>query len=210
MSVVNYATLTQLKSYLGISGTQDDLVLQLLLDWAYNTLNNLLQVESMNLTTGEDTVEAKKIYNNDWYYGYNIFLRNKPVTAITKINWTTYEGVKGTDYLITYDRKATIKDLMDYIATLSWDTFQIEYTRGYDRDLNEWVPGAGDTLPDDIKLLQMMLVAWEWNKKGMEWVVEYKLGDETIKFGSVNGQSEQDTFFSFKTILDKYRTFTLP
>jgi len=210
MTVINYATLAQVKDYLGISWTSEDTVLQQLLDSSYYIINNLLNVDTLNETTGIEQVDAKNIYSNVWYYWYNIFLKNKPVSAVTKINWTSYAGAKGTDYIIVYDRKVVIKDLYNYITNLQRDYFDIEYTRWYDRDLSWTTPWPNDTLPDDIKLLQMMLVSGKYNTKWSEWLKQYKLWEETITFGTINWQSADDIFFSFKIILDKYKSFILP
>jgi len=210
MNILNYATLAQVKSYLGVSWTSEDTVIQQLLNSSYYTLNKLLSITSFNETTSTEQVDIREIYRDAWYYWYNIFLKNKPVTAITKINDTAYTGVKGTDYMIVYDRKAIISDMNDYVLNLDFNYFNIEYTRWYDRDETLLVPWTWDTLPDDIKLLQMMLVSGLYNTKGMEWLKQYKLGDETITFWSVSWKAADDTYFSFKTILDKYKTFILP
>jgi len=278
---MNYATLAQIKSYLGISWTSSDTILQTLMDSSYVTLNNLLGVDTMNEATNTDTVDVNTIYQNVWYYGYNILLKNKPVSAITTINGTAYAWVKGTGYLIVCERKIIIKDLSTYIATLNWDFFDIIYTAGYDRDevktldvsaaidatggivtiplTANWysedevitiagstnydgtytilsattdtfnitatynaetfawtetctntIPWSGDELPNDIALLQMMLVGGLYSARGHEWIKSYKLGDESITFSDMNWTSPDDLFFSFKVILDKYKTFTLP
>ena len=279
---MNYATLAQLKSYLWISWTSSDTILQALLDSSYVVLNNLFGVDTMNEASNTDTVDVRKIYHNVWYYGYNVFLKNKPVSSLTSINWTTYTWVKGTDYLIVYDRKAVIKDLQEYITTLVWDYFDIVYVSGYDRDnvklldnaaavdATGWivtipltangysedevvtiawstnyngnytivavatdtfnitatynaetfawtetctsiaVPWPNDELPNDIALLQMMLTSGLYNTKWNEWIKQYKLWDESITFKDINWTSADDLYFSFKVILDKYKTFTLP
>ena len=210
MSIVNYATLEELKAYLGISGSDQDTILQQLLDSSYYTLNNLIGIDTFNLTTGTEIIDLDKMYYNNWYQGIYLFFKNKPVSAITKIAGETYTGVKGTDYLIVQLRKAIINDMTNYINNLNFNFVEIEYTWGYDRDLDAGVPGSEDELPDDIKVMQMMLVSGMYNTKGMEGVKEYKLGDETIKFSGAGGQSPDEVYFGFKILLDQYKTFILP
>jgi len=205
MAFTNYATLAQVKDYLWITDTSNDSLIQHLLNSSYYLLNKLIWVTTLNGWSVTEELNLGDIYKWVWYYWFNIYLKNKPVSAITKINWTAYTWVKWTDYMITYDRKLTIKDLDNYIVSLNFDVFEIEYTAWYNRD-DSWV----DTLPDDIKLMQMMLVSWLYNKKGNEWIHQYRLWDESISFWSQNNMGADDMYFSFKTMLDKYKSFYLP
>jgi hypothetical protein len=156
----------------------------------------------MNLTTGVEYIEQNKLYTNwlqDWFY-----LTNKPVLSINKIWWDNYSWVKWTDYMVIYDRKILFNRI-NFLDKIKFWLLEVEYTWWYNRD-NGWV----DELPDDLKLMQMMLVWWMWNSKGMEWVSSYKIWDESITFWSVNWQSPDEVYFSFKLLLNRYKTFNLP
>lgn len=202
MDIVSYATLEELKQYLWITDNTNDNVLTEMLNTSYLLLNHLIWVDTMNLTTGVEFIEANKLYTNwlqDWFY-----LTNKPVLSINKIWWENYSWVKWTDYMVIYDRKILFNRI-NFLDKIKFWLLEVEYTWWYNRD-NGWV----DELPDDLKLMQMMLVWWMWNSKGMEWVSSYKIWDEQIVFGSHNWQSPDEIYFSFKLLLNRYKTFNLP
>ena len=46
--------------------------------------------------------------------------------------------------------------------------------------------------------------------KDYQGVTSYKLGDESISFGDLNGETAENIYYSFKKILDKYKSFNLP
>ena len=202
MEIVSYATLEELKQYLWITDNTNDNVLTEMLNTSYLLLNHLIWVDTMNLTTGVEFIEANKLYTNwlqDWFY-----LTNKPVLSINKVWWENYSWVKWTDYMVIYDRKILFNRI-NFLDKIKFWLLEVEYTWWYNRD-NDWV----DELPDDLKLMQMMLVWWMWNSKWMEWVSSYKIWDESIAFWSVNWQSPDEIYFSFKLLLNRYKTFNLP
>lgn len=194
---MSYSTLSQFKEYLGIaaSDTSQDSLLTEFLNASYSKLNNICGVDSFNKWTYTQVIEKRWIFETVRWLEF--YLKNKPVSSIDKINeesvWT-----KGTDYLIIYDRRAVFKKL-----TLDERWFlNVEYTAWY------------QTIPDDLKLLEMMLWSWMYQEHGNEWVSSYKLWDEQITFGnrtSNNGTiTPDDQYFSFTALLDKYKNFNLP
>lgn len=206
MEIVSYATLTDLKKYLWISWTDNDTILTEMLNTAYLQLNHLIWVDTLNLTTGVEYIEQNKLYTN--WLQERFYLTNKPVSVITKIWWENYSGVKWTDYMVIYDRKILFNK-MDFLDKIKFGLLEIEYTRWYNRARIDWQTTVDD-LPDDIKLMQMMLVWWMWNNKGMEWVSSYKIWDESITFWNINWQSADEVYFSFKMLLNRYKSFNLP
>lgn len=202
MNIVSYATLAELKQYLWISDDTNDNILTEMLNTSYLQLNHLIWVDTMNLTTGVEYIEQDKLYTN--WLQERFYLTNKPVSIITKIWWENYQWVKWTDYMVIYDRKILF-NRMTFLDKIKFWLLEVEYTWWYNRD-NEWV----DELPDDLKLMQMMLVWWMRNSKWMEWVSSYKIWDESITFWSVNWQSADEVYFSFKLLLNRYKTFNLP
>lgn len=194
---MSYSTLSQFKEYLGIaaSDTSQDSLLTEFLNASYSKLNNICGVDSFNKWTYTQIIEKRWIFETARWLEF--YLKNKPVSSIDKIN---EESVweKWTDYLIIYDRRAVFKKL-----TLDERWFlNVEYTAWY------------QTIPDDLKLLEMMLWSWMYQEHGNEWVSSYKLWDEQITFGnrtSNNGTiTPDDQYFSFTALLDKYKNFNLP
>lgn len=197
-----YSTLAQFKEYLWIdsSDTSQDSTLTIVLNSANAKLNNICWVDSFAKWTFTQTIESRWIYESPRWIEF--FLKNKPVVSIDKLNWESYSWIKWTDYLVIYDRRIITKkiDLND------WWMLDIEYTAWY------------QTIPDDLKLLEMMIACWllpdSLKSQCMIGISEYKLWDETIKFWSKTSSnwaySEDDVYFSFTTLLNRYKNFILP
>ena len=103
--------------------------------------------------------------------------------------------------MIIYDRRNILKK----VTLNDFWLVNIKYKAWYNRN-NEWV----DELPDDLKLMEMMLASGMWQQHNYEWVSSYKLGDESITFGSKGDASADDQYFTFTTLLNKYKNFILP
>ena len=189
-----YSTLEQFKQYLwlDVSDTSQDAMLTSFLNTANAKLNNLCWVDSFARWTYTQTVEARWIYESPRWFEF--YLKNKPVVSIDKMNWESDVW----DYLVIYDRRIITKK----ISLNDWNMLNIEYTAWY------------ETIPDDLKLLEMMIASWLRQEHNYEWVSEYRLWDETIKFWSKTWNnwvlSPDDIYFSFTTLLNKYKNFYLP
>ena len=203
-----YSSLSQFKNFIGIdqNDTSRDGQLTLMLESACATLNHLCGVDSFDLWEYEENIDLRKIYIN-WFW-YNIFLKNKPVQNIDKINGVDYVWVKWTDYMVANQRRVILKSL-DEKSDFWFIT--VKYTAWYNRN-NEWM----DELPDDLKLMEMMIACWQLpDSMKMELnigVSSYKLWDEQITFGSKNttqNQTADDLYFSFTVMLWKFKNFTL-
>lgn len=194
---MSYSTLLQFKEYLWIasSDTSQDSVLTEFLNASNSKLNHICWVDSFAKWTYTQMIEKRWIFNTARWLEF--YLKNKPVSSIDKINnesvWT-----KWTDYLIIYERRAVFKKLnLDDRWFLN-----VEYTAWY------------QTIPDDLKLMEMMLWSWMYQEHGNEWVSSYRLWDESITFWSKTWNnwtmSPDDQYFSFTALLDKYKNFNLP
>lgn len=196
-----YANLTLFKQYLGIpaSDTTNDNLLTMFLNSAEEKINNLCWVDSFDEWKYNEDIEARKVYATSRWY--EVYLKNKPVQSISKINWVDYTWTHGTDYMIIYDRRIIFNE----IQLWSFWILSIWYKAWYNRNDN-WV----DRLPDDLKLMEMMLASGMRQQHNYEWVSSYKLGDESITFGSKWNMTPDDQYFSFTTLLNKYKNFNLP
>jgi hypothetical protein len=192
-----YSTLAQFKDYLWISqsDTSQDTLLTEFLNASNSKLNHICWVDSFAKWTYTQSIESRWIFETARWLEF--YLKNKPVASIDKINdesvWT-----KWTDYLIIYDRRAVFKNL----NLNDWWFLNVEYTAWY------------ETIPDDLKLMEMMLASWMYLKKWEEWVSSYKLWDESITFWTISWSNwtmtPDDQYFSFTALLDKYKNFNLP
>lgn len=196
-----YANLTLFKQYLEIPAgdTSNDNLLTMFLNSAEEKINNLCWVDSFDEWTYNEDIEARKVYATSRWY--EVYLKNKPVQEISKINWVDYTWTHGTDYMIIYDRRIIFKE----IQLWSFWILSIWYKAWYNRN-DDWV----DRLPDDLKLMEMMLASGMRQQHNYEWVSSYKLGDESITFGSRGNMTPDDQYFSFTTLLNKYKNFNLP
>lgn len=189
-----YSNLELFKQYIGVSGNDQDQLLTSFLKTAYQKINKLCGVDSFLLKDREQMVDLRAVVESS--RGLEVYLKNKPVKQIKKINGEVYAGVKGKDYLVIYERRVIFQKL----PLNDFWFLTVEYEAGY----------AQEDLPDDLKLMEMMLASGMWQQHGNEWVQSYKLGDEQTVFGSANWGSADDQFFSFKTLLNKYKNFNLP
>ena len=195
---MSYSTLAQFKAYLWIdvSDTSQDTILTEFLNSANEKLNNLCGVDSFAKWTRTQTIEKRWIYDTPRWLEF--YLKNKPVASIDKMNWENYSWEKWTDYLIIYDRRAIFKKLQ----LNDWWMVEVEYTAWY------------ETIPDDLKLMEMMLASGMRQEHNYEWVSSYRLWDESITFGSKKWSywmlTPDDQYFSFSTLLNKYKNFNLP
>lgn len=102
-------TLSEVKAYLWISGSDDDIRLQAILDW----VNAKVEAKVWDLSFWE---KSTQIYN--WT---PIVLSVVNPTKITEINWVDFSSkVVWTDYLIKYDWEAKVLDLCNYIENDFW------------------------------------------------------------------------------------------
>lgn len=192
-----YSTLAQFKDYLWIdqADTSQDTILTEFLNASNSKLNHICWVDSFEKWTYSQAIESRWIFETARWLEF--YLKNKPVASIDEINdesvWT-----KWTDYLIIYDRRAVFKKL----NLNDWWFLNVEYTAWY------------ETIPDDLKLMEMMLASWMYLKKWEEWVSSYKLWDESITFWTITWSNwtmtPDDQYFSFTALLDKYKNFNLP
>ena len=189
-----YSTLNEFKIYLWITDDSRNTELTMFLQSANGTLNKLLRVDSFE--AWEKTENVKRILQ-DWN-NVCIFTKNRPVEQILEIGGETYHGTNWSDFIVLCDRKVVFKwsSILNKINDFGVLTVKYKY----------WY----SVIPPELKQLEMMLASWYVQQKGNEGVSSYKLWDEQITFGNRNGQTADEMYFSFKTLLNKRQNFILP
>lgn len=184
--MTTYATLAEVKAYLGITGTAQDPTLQIYLDAAESYINGYLDVDTLGVSDVTERVKVPRLNDE----GYPFVFRKRPVTAIKTISGVTYTGVLGTDFVIENKRKVTLRYLNGYITNFNWDTISVVYTAGY------------STIPAAIKLAEMMLVgAFNAGGGSNGSYSSYAIGDEKVVFKT------QEELKQYTLLLKPYKLF---
>lgn len=187
-----YTDLATVKVFLGITGTAQDAILNLYLEQTTAILDNLLwDLRSSN----------KTIYISfcDFYNGYTIRLLTRNVTALVSINWTTYTGVLGTDYLILppYNSVLYIKDFNQYTTSLNnLPKFPIVVTSWY---------AAGSQEYKLLGYIQCLMVEGLLAKENGFDIQSYKLWDRSFTFA----EKRKDDILSLNSLIDSTGLFTM-
>ena len=136
--------------------------------------------------------EDIKICEVDYKFGYSVIqLSNLEVASITEINWKAYTGVLDTDYRIQDHKnsKLYIKNLVEYTSWLDFPYFTIKYVSGY------------QTIPNDIKYMQYLMVSWELAKTQWQEIKSYSLWPRSITFKDIKDfDTVKSTIFNYSTI----------
>ena len=140
------ATLAEFKSYLWITDSSQDTVLQLIIDWANKTIVNYI---------GRNIESDDYIEYIDWNAQNSILLENYPVSGLTKIEnntWTldnpVWEEVESSSYKLS-PNDWRIFLLFNLIR--GFQNYKITYTAWY------------TTIPADLKLATLKLASNTYN-----------------------------------------------
>lgn len=170
---MSYAWLTTLDS-----ATSNKVAL--LIDSTQDTLDSI--IGDLSYSQKSEDIRICDIYNN------TVQLTNLNVESIDEINGQSYTGVLGVDYQIQPPKNSRVlfKTFAQYLSWLQFNYFTIKYTSGY------------QTIPDDIKYLQYLLVNGELNKEWNKEVKSYSLWPRSVTF------ADTDSFNMASKTISKY------
>lgn len=159
------ATLTQLKSYLNITWTEQDTILTLLL----NAANQMIETYLWRTIEADDYVEFV-----DWNGQKKILLLNYPVNTLTKIEYNIWEldnpvrqEINPTSY------KLSPKDWRIFLTFLLRRWFQ-NYKIAY----NWWYTD----IPADLVLASLKLASKYYNTKTSDWISGESVNWDSLSF----------------------------
>ena len=147
------ATLAQFKNYLWITGTTEDVILQLLID----SSNQMIETYIWRNIEQDDYIEFI-----DWNAQKEILLENYPVNTLDSIEintWTLADPVRATIQPTSY--KLSPKDWKIFLLFLLERWFQ-----NYKITYNAWY----DPIPADLVLASLKLASKYYNTKEADWI----------------------------------------
>ncbi len=151
------------------------------LDWTTAMIDNIIwDISEIEKTEQISLCDINKL---DWSFLVN----NINVVSIEKINWVDYVWTLNEDFMIRYWRKLYINNLATYLDARPFNFFDITYTSWF------------NPIPNDIILLQSLMVAWELANENWKEVTSYKVWDVAVSFANWNSWVS-----TLKTIISKY------
>lgn len=159
------ATLSELKSYLGITGSSEDTLLGLLLDSANDFVLGYIcrEIESATFT---------EYFDGDWQT--EILLKNYPVTSITSFEYNS--GTLNTPVWTTVDPTLyknspnTGKIFLSFYKIRGFQNYKVVYVAGY------------TTIPWDIKLATLKIASGYYNTRSSDGIKSEGVAGDSIVF----------------------------
>ena len=169
-------TLQDAKTFLGIWDNESDAEINQIIPQAEALFYSLLKVDSLEVQIKTEIVPFRD---------KTARFKNFPINSIIQIVGEDYKGQEWADYLTS---KNEVKFLQpDFLGKVKNNRLQIKY--------NFWF----STIPTDIKLAILILVAGLYNIKENYGTTSCKIGQESFSFRDIT-ESED-----FKRIVNNYK-----
>ena len=178
-------TLSEVKTYLGISGTDSD-------DKLNAIISGMEQVVINSIWEIEEDTRSEQLHICDFKYD-TIYLSNTNVTSIDTIGGTAYTGVLGTDYLIVWSNKVIFNDYKWTLDITRFNYVTVTYTAWY------------STVPADIKLAMNMLVAQQFSMQDGQAIKQYKLWPRSVTYAWPDTEQANAEHSTVNEMLKKYK-----
>ena len=130
-------------------------------------------IGDISLATRAERVLFSDVYYENWFTT-KIHTQKKNITDLISINGTAYTG----DYTIDGTHKNILYIKWDFDL---WDYKYVELS------VSNWY----DPIPDDIKLLQSMMVNDMINQTNWGDITKKKIGDKELQFSSNTSQNKK-------------------
>jgi len=190
MRTFDLTTLNNAKSYLDITNTSHDDLIELLIKSATDFIENYC---------GRRLIETT--YTNEKYDGTGcnyLLLKNYPVNSSNTFklernnaydNTDDWEEINSDDYYIDYN-----EGIVTYPKGFGAkkQKYRVTYTAGYDRNSDDWM--------FDLEYVCLQLVSVLWNKRKAGGISNQSFGNFSVAF--INGIEQNEMI---KNVLDKYK-----
>lgn len=184
-----YVNLSDAQKFLWITSSTDISRLNVLLTQTTEFINWI--IGDITYWEKEELIELRQVI-----HCRDIFLRAYNVSSIVEINGKEYTWESGKDFFVLRpnNRKVRILDLNKYLNTdtLMSCVFPIKYMAGFEK------------IPDDIKMAQCLLVAYNYSKDEGKTILKYVMWPRTVQYDSM-----QWVYDDAMKILNRYKQVNL-
>lgn len=191
-------TATKVKTYLGISGSTHDTLIDSLVTSASALVERYC---NRNFTEGTYTQYFDTIAGDS-----KVFLKNYPVSSLTSVQYragtwgaVTWEDLNANDYLLNENGKVDFA--FPFVEAPKY--FKIVYVGGYKIDFNNESNSSLHTLPFDLTQIVTEIVAQQFNLRASAGIQSETTEGQSITY------KDADTIMSFSKRLMPYRSLKI-
>lgn len=179
-----FATLEDLKEYLGITDSDDDALLNSLIEQA----TAFIQSYTWRDLIAKDYTDQE--YN--WEGQREFILDQFPVNSLTSFQyntWTLWNPIWSDFDPDTYKLDPKVwKIFLGFNLLRGFQNIRVTFNAGY------------DPIPADIEFATIKIAAWNYNTRNADWIVSESVDGASIRFGENKKVSEEVLL-----ILDPYK-----
>jgi uncharacterized phiE125 gp8 family phage protein len=194
--MADLTTKAKVKTYLGISGTTHDTLIDELIKNATASIERFCNRSFTEATHTEyfDTTRSDS----------KIFLRNYPVASLTSVKYRTgtwgaitWESLNSNDYLLNENGKVAFA----FPFPEAEKYFEIVYTGGYKIDFTDELDTSAHTLPFDLTQVATEIVAQTFNQRTSVGISNESTEGQSITYKDSDVTKQyQSRLLSFRNI----------
>ena len=195
MAVHTYAftSVANVKAYLGISGATYDTLIELFI----NGCTDWMEQEMGGRRIFDDAVVSNELHDGDWDHTgrCKIFPKRWPINSITSVEYKTGSLSSPTWVAFTTDEYVT-----DDAAGIMYFTSSLSSMVPNRQNIRITYQGGYTTIPSDLELACIKMVAKEFDKRKSQGVTQESVGGGTVTW---NEEVDQEIM----QIIRRYRRF---
>lgn len=191
---LRYTELTNIKTYIGVTGSTYDTILGTIGEAAESIFDQLIGSPAGLITSTKTEVHKPVDYSTE-QQGYVFYLKTYLPTAITTVNGTAV-GTLNTDYILEGRRLEFKTGIMPSVTfPYHWT---VVYTSGY---------ASLATIPNDIKQAIYVLVKAYWQERQASGIASFKQDLLSVNYdkGTVNGLTDPTESTQISATVAKYK-----
>lgn len=224
MAALPYAliTVTELKTYLGITSASFDALLQDIINATTTQIERYLGNRRI-IAEDNGGIPVQAVDITELYDGgarkdgkRNLLLRRRPIIQVTTVSYETGTDFANPEYIdfssatdFKLDKEAGIIHFVGILVP-GIQNIRVIYAGGFSDDIV--VPTGVQAVPDDLKLACKMLSGKFFNKRKAQGIRNESVGGGSLTWeGSVRGGSQDRSITDpeVRGLLDPYRSFNV-